>query len=40
MNFGQNSEILGLHFCAGLKLHTQPAVLANYLKINDLPWLE
>ena len=33
MNFGQNPEILGLHFWANMELRTQPAILVNFLKI-------
>ena len=32
MNFGQNSEIMGLQFCANMKFRTQPVVLVNCLK--------
>ena len=35
LNFGQISEILGLHFCANMKFRTQPAILGNCLKIID-----
>ena len=35
MNCGQNSEILSLHFGDNVKLGTQHAILANYLKIID-----
>ena len=35
VNFGQNSEILGLHFCANTKLCTELAVFVNCLKIID-----
>ena len=35
MNFGQNSEIQGLDFCANMKLRTRPVKLANCLKIID-----
>ena len=31
MTFGQNLEIPGLHFCANMKLRTQPLTLANCL---------
>ena len=30
MNLGQKSEIPGLHFCANMKLRTQPAILVNH----------
>ena len=32
-NFGQNSRIVGLHFCLNTKLRIQPAMLVNCLKI-------
>ena len=35
MNSGQNSELLGLHFCVKIKLGIRPATLANCLKIVD-----
>ena len=28
-------EILGVHFCANMKLNRQSAIIANYLKIID-----
>ena len=34
-DFGQNPEILDLHFFADMKLYTQPATLAKCIKIND-----
>ena len=37
VNFDQNSEFLGLHFCANIKLCAQPSILANCLKIIDFP---
>ena len=35
MDFGQNSETLGLRFRANMELHTQLAALANCLKVID-----
>ena len=31
VNFGQNSEIIGLDFCAKMKLCTHPATLADHI---------
>ena len=32
VSIGQNSGIFDLHYCANMKLGTQPAILANCLK--------
>ena len=37
LNLSQNSEILGLHSGANMKLSTKSAVLANCLKTIDFP---
>ena len=40
VNYGQNSESLGVHFCANMKLHAHPAILANCLNISNFSRLE
>ena len=36
MTFGQNSEILGLHVCANMKILTHSAILANCLIVDSI----
>ena len=40
MNFGRNSEILGVRFCANIKLRTQPAILVNCERIIDVSLID
>ena len=40
VTFGQNSEILGLHFCAKMKLRTQSATLGKLSKNHLLLLIE